>query len=370
MNTACKCPQLSSINRSGSAHRGSKFPFLMFLVALAIATGCGDLQARVFTGATGTKVEAEIVSVALAKSTVRLRLPNGHEADVPFANLSEADREYLRQWKPADAPTVPPSPGTPPASAVGQPAGVNGLTARNPVNKPPLGAPGETIVLEFPELAEDRQGGKAVCKVRLPDNYDAAKPMPLLLWLSPGAGSHDPHGGLSLVDTSTWAVAAMPFPKNAEPPNIAFGKKQMPIIRDYHMAMLKKLIEAVPNVDPMLRFAAGHSNGAHCVATYMADGEREFINYFRGFIIVEGGCLTFKAKKKLRNSYAYVAWGDSEGNNEGFMAGIKATIEDAKLKATTRVMAGVGHDFPDAERAAVKAWIEKVAAPGLASAKP
>jgi hypothetical protein len=237
-------------------------------------------------------------------------------------------------------------------------------------NTAPLGAPGETIVFEFPELSKDRQGGVAACKIRLPDQYDPKKPMPLLLWIAPGEGSNDPQGGRSLVDSATWAIAAMPYPTSAPTPRYALGKGQMPIIREYHMAMLKKLTASVPNVDPKLRFAAGLSNGAHCVGTYLAEGEREFIDYFKGFIIIEGGCLSFKAKKKLRTGYAYVAWGDADGNSEGYMAGTRAMLEDAKLKLTSRVMPGVGHGFPDSEQSEVKSWIEKVAGPGLSAGKP
>ena len=367
----------SRFRRTGPS--GWRTRFSVLLAGLMLAAIGSTSQGRSFTGRTGTKVEAEVISVSLAKSTVLLRLPNGHEADVPFANVSVADQDYLRRWKPAavDAEQLPvlgtSSATTLPLSTAALPSGSSKASSRptslgslQPASVVALGAPGETIVLEFPELAKDRQGEVAKCKVRLPDQYDAARPMPLLLWLAPGEGSNDPQNGVSLVDGATWAVAAMPFPSSAAPPNQAFDKKQMPIIWNYHKAMLKKLVAALPNVDPKLRFAGGHSNGAHCVATYMADGEREFIEFFNGFIIIEGGCLRYDAKKKLRTSYAYLAWGDSDGNNEGFMAGIKSGVKDGKLKATSRIMTGVGHDFPDAERNGVKGWIERVAVPGLA----
>ena len=342
---------------------------ILLLISLVLITGARNADARIFTGRTGTPVEAEVVSVSLATSTSRLRLPNGKEADVPFANVSEADQAYLRQWKPPLVePTKPPAPA--PKTSPDPRALAPLVPGKLAANTAPLGAPGETIVIEFPELSKDRQGAVSVCKIRLPDQYDSKKPMPLLLWIGPGEGSNDPQGGRSLVDSATWAIAAMPYPNSAPTPRHALGKGQMPIIREYHMAMLKKLTATVPNVDQKLRFVGGLSNGAHCVATYMAEGEREFIDYFKGFIIIEGGCLSYKAKKKLRNSYAYVAWGDADGNSEGYMAGTRAMLEDGKLKVTSRVMPGVGHGFPDSEQSEVKSWIEKTAAPGLAASKP
>jgi len=338
----------------------------------------GPLHAYTFTGRTGTKVEAEIVSVSQATNTVRLRLPTGKEADVPFANVSDADQAYLRQWTPpstttgkAAATPAPPLKATPAPTATPSLAlpKTSLFPAKTPVSTAPLGAPGETITLEFPELAKDKQDLVAACKIRLPTQYDPTKPMPLLLWFSPGQGSNDPKGGLALVDGTTWAVAAMPYPTNATLPQFALGDGKMGIIKSYHMTMLKKLIESVPNADPKLRFAGGFSNGAHCVGTYLADGDKEFTDYFRGFIIIEGGCTRKDTKKPLRNDFAYVAWGDSPGNSEGFMAGTKSALKAGHLQVTSREMKGVGHGFPAAEQSEVKMWIENVAVPGILAMK-
>ncbi|HEX8371457.1 MAG TPA: hypothetical protein VF585_01650, partial [Chthoniobacterales bacterium] len=323
-----------------TALRGLAIPLLLLVLSPS-----APVLARTFTGHTGTKVEAEVVSVSLPKSSARLRLPSGQEYDVPFANVSAADQAFLRQWKPAAAavPTVPvPVPAVTPEalpSATPTQMGRPGSSAL-PV-KPstaPLGAPGETISLEFPDLPKDRSGAVAACKVRLPGNYDPAKSMPLLLWFAGGDGSNDPRGGASLVDTETFAVAAMPYPGSVGTPKNALDKGEMDVIRDYHMAMLKKLVATLGNVDPKLKFAAGFSNGAHTVGTYLAAGEKEFVEFFHGFILVEGGCRETKSKKTLRNKYAYLAWGASEGNTEAFMAMTKAAVKEARLKVTNRAM--------------------------------
>jgi hypothetical protein len=355
-----------------------RLSILHFCVLLFVAIGGSvPLHAYVFTGRTGTKVNAEIVAVSLVNKTVRLRLPTGKEADVPFANISDADQAYLQTWTP---PVAPPAAATPSPAATPSarpPATQSSLLPKSNLTptKPgastnPLGSPGETITLEFPDLPKDKQDNVAACKIRLPTQYDPTKPMPLLLWFTPGQGSNDPKGGLPLVDGATWAVAAMPYPTTATLPQYAVGDGKMNIIRSYHLTMLKKLIESLPNVDPKLRFAGGFSNGAHCVGTYLADGEKEFIEYFHGFVIIEGGCTRQDAKKSLRSSYAYLAWGDSPGNTEGYMTGMKSAAKDGHLKVTSRAMKGVGHGFPAAEQSEVKTWIEKVAVPGILAAKP
>ena len=364
------------------AGRGSKglslksFPMRILLLSGLCLTASlsAPLHGYPFTGHTGTKVEAEVVSVSLATNTARLRLPTGQEADVPFANMSEADQEYLRHWTPPAAGLAIPAPAL---KTTPVPARTPSLLlpkstlppSKTPASTTPLGAPGETISFEFPDLPKDKQDRVAACRVRLPTQYDPTKPMPLLLWFSPGQGSNDPKGGLPLVDGATWAIAAMPYPTDAALPQFALGTGQMSIIRNYHMAMLKKLIESIPNVDPKLRFAAGFSNGAHCVGTYLADGEKEFIEYFRGFIIIEGGCTRKDARKPLRNDFTYVAWGDSPGNTEGFMAGMKSAVKAGHLQVTTRAMKGVGHGFPATEQSEVKTWVENVAVPGIQAIK-
>ena len=317
-----------------------RYHIAALFVALLV-TKLGTLHARTFTDRSGKTVDAEIVTVAPATSTVRLRATTGAEFDVLLANLSDADQLFVREWAP------PPKPGM-----------------------EPLGAPGETITIEFPELPKDRRGEPAACKVRLPTQYDPAKPMPLLLWIAGGDGSNNPGDGLNLVDGATYAVAAMPYPDTAPTPKFAIAEGKFDTIRNYHMAMLTKLAAKLPNVHPKLRFAGGFSNGAHTVGTYVADAEKQFVEYFKGFIIIEGGAYKTEARKKLRDHYAYMAWGDIGDGSAGFMTGMASCLKDARIETTTRVMTGVGHAFPGNEKAEVKKWIETVATPGLLGKKP
>ena len=95
---------------SGLALKSSPLRILLLSGLCLIGSLSESLHAYTFTGRTGTKVEAEVVSVSVATNTARLRLADGKEADVPFANVSEADQEYLRHWAPPNAGSATPAP--------------------------------------------------------------------------------------------------------------------------------------------------------------------------------------------------------------------------------------------------------------------
>jgi len=60
---------------------------------------------RTLTNSEGRSIRAKLVKVDGA--SVSVVLENGQPFDIPLANLSEADREYLAQWSPGDRPPAP-----------------------------------------------------------------------------------------------------------------------------------------------------------------------------------------------------------------------------------------------------------------------
>ena len=312
--------------------------FVFSLIAV-VTLNASPASGRTFTDRTGRKLEAEIV--AKQGDQIRVRRADGQEFTLAAASLSPADQEYVKTWLPATAP----------ASAAD-----------------PRATPGAIVALEFPALPTDKTGAPAVCNVRLPDDYDPAKPVPLLVWIGGGQGSNQPGGGFPLVDKAHWAIAALPYPSTAPPPALALdNEKDLDAILGYHKTMLAEVLKLLPNLDPKLRIVAGFSNGAHTIGTYIARGENEFVELFHAFVIIEGGGNFGKAKKKLRDKFAYLAWGNdaSKKGSKEYMAYIRDGVKDARLETTTHEMDGVGHAFPDAEKALVKEWIEKTVVPSL-----
>lgn len=291
-----------------------------------------------FTDKHGRKIEAEIVDAS--KTMVKLKKADGAELEVPFAAFSGEDQDYLARWMEAGG------------------------------NNPPKWQGGETAVIECPGLPTTRQGGPAAFKIRLPDNYDPLEPMPLLLWFHGGDGGFDPGEGLRVADPLRYAVAAMPYPSTVPAPKDALNEGKMDAIRDYHMAMLVKLFETFPNIDPVVRVAGGFSNGAHTVGTYLTSGEREFIGSFNAFVIIEGGSRAGLARKPLRHRYAYLAWGGTEKGTGPFMQTMLGAVKGARMEWTTREMPDVGHAFPEAEQGAARKWLLEVAEPGLRAKPP
>ncbi|GHB90001.1 C39 family peptidase [Cerasicoccus arenae] len=64
-------------------------------------------QARTFTDSQGRELEAEIIAYD-GGDAVTIRRSDGNEFPLNLDRLSAADQAYVRNWKPKEAPTVPP----------------------------------------------------------------------------------------------------------------------------------------------------------------------------------------------------------------------------------------------------------------------
>ena len=315
-------------------------------------------SARTFTDKNGRAMEAEIV--AKQGDQVRIKRADGQQFTVPATTFSPADQDYIKTWQaPATAALTPGTPAKPGAQTAATPTG--------PAD--PRVKPGAVVALEFPSLPKDHNGNTATCNVRIPEDYDPTKPVPLLVWIGGGKGSNSPNGGFALVDKGHYAIAALPYPSTVPTPNTALDDpKDFDVIIDYHKAMLADLVKLLPNLDPKIRLVGGFSNGAHTIGTNITRGEAHFIELFNAFIIIEGGGRDVEAKKKLRDKFAYLAWGNdvAKKGSKDYMANyVCKAVKDARLQVTDHEMDGEGHAFPESEKVLVKEWIEKTVVPGL-----
>ena len=318
------------------------------LLAATFTLLAWSAEGRSFTNLAGVKIEAEIVSKQ--GDQVRIKRADGREFTLQVNSLSPADQDYIKTWQPPAAP-APVKPGAPAAPV--------------PVSADPRVKPGAVVALEFPDLAKDRLGNTATCNVRIPEDYDPAKPVPLLVWLGGGDGTNQPGGGFALVDKAHWAVAALPYPTGTTPQGKTLDdQKNFTVIFNYQKTMLEELVKLLPNLDPKIRVVAGFSNGAHTIGTNIMRGEKEFTELFNAYILIEGGCNAPKAKKKLRGKYAYLAWDDPR-STPFMLQGAAGAAKAAGMTATEHRMPNSGHAFPDTEKALVKEWIEKTVIPGL-----
>ena len=102
--------------------------FLSLAVIGLLSTASAQLaeEYRPWTNTAGKQIEATLVSVDAAAKTLKIKMKDGREFDVPIASLSPADFEYAKARYAAmqAAPAAPatPMPATAPATAPGAPA--------------------------------------------------------------------------------------------------------------------------------------------------------------------------------------------------------------------------------------------------------
>jgi len=126
----------------------SRFLFLATLGLLSTASAQLAEEYRPWTNTAGKQIEATLVSVDAAAKTLKIKMKDGREFDVPIASLSPADFEYAKARYAAmqAAPAAPatPMPATAPATAPGVPAAKT--PAAKVASKPAPPRPAITII--------------------------------------------------------------------------------------------------------------------------------------------------------------------------------------------------------------------------------
>jgi len=70
--------------------------------------------------------------------------------------------------------------------------------------------PGKKIFLSFPELGASNQSDPAKIQIRIPENYKADQPVPLILFMAGGEGSENCDGASAFVDPQNYILVAFP----------------------------------------------------------------------------------------------------------------------------------------------------------------
>ncbi len=285
---------------------------------------------RTFRDREGTPIRAELQSVD--GDQVSILGSNGKPYTVSIQVFSDADQAYIRKWqeersKPADDRVKP----------------------------------GAAIRLTFPNLPPDRRDQPAEVNLRIPDNYDASRPVPLIVWLGGGEGGNQFGPCTALVDRTEFVMAGLPFPKGADNPNQANMVGQFDEIWEYHETMLQEIQTMIPNLDPRLRIIAGFSNGAHAIDGMLSE-ERDFRDFFTAYVLIEGGNGD-GSYRQVRDRPIYVAWGTQGNTNQSGGQAVAKKAERAGMQLVWHAMEGVGHQFPAEEKALVREWLAKSVIP-------
>lgn len=302
---------------------------LALLASLGACSWAQSSTARTFTDNQGRSIEADLISVS--ENSVKVRRADGNEFDLRLEVLSEADRKFIEQWETERREKL----------AAGAPK------------------PGETLTFEFPGLPKDFKGAPAAFKVKIPAEYDPAKPVPLLIFLGGGTGGNDPGPALGLT-RGDFVCAGLPYPDDGRNPAQDNMVGDFDKVWDYWQPMLAKLEEAIPNLDPHLRVIGGFSNGGHAIDGVLA--ETEFSEFFTAFFLIDGGGALPSRYREVRDKHCYIAWGENSPN----ATNSEEVVSRAKRGGMVVVespMEGVGHAFPDSEKKKVTEWLYDIVVP-------
>lgn len=311
---------------------------LVLTTALGLMAATG-LMAREFTDAKGRKIQAEIVSVKGEEVTIRR--DDGKDYTLAINVFSPADQAVIRAWKPE---------ATMPEAAAPVDAEVK---------------PGATLTLEFPELPRDRKDQTASCTLRIPADYDPAKPCGLVVWLGGSDGGNQPNG--SFVPEGTFVLAGLPYPMGANNPGQATMVGEYDKVWEFQRTMLDRIHQKIPNLKKEWSVIGGFSNGGHSIDGMLRvrDKAGALADYFGAFVIADGGggyASEEGSYPSLEGKHAYVCWGETSPN----AANSQSVAKDLKGRRAGTVaseMAATGHQFAAFEQEKVKEWLKTVVMP-------
>ena len=237
-------------------------------------------------------------------------------------------------------------------------AAVMAVHAAEPGEGPRV-VPGNVLTLAFPELGEMQDKLPAACEVSIPKTYDPAKPVPLLVWLGGGKGSHSVGGARGLVDFDRFVVVALPYPKGRLP---RLAAEDGGAVIDAHWAfarpMLERVAQVVPNIDPQRRLVAGTSSGGHLIAYGLDRGWPGFADYFTAFIVHEGGAKPLTPRlpgaKGKRLLVVYGEESESLSWRTWFNWHVERSGAEAKIVGVPRAKHGLNEDG----KKVIREWIE------------
>ncbi len=260
---------------------------------------------------------------------------NGQDppVDLPLKSLDKPSEELLAKWdKQSMRRTTPPDPRI---------------------------VPGQTFDLIFPDIGASRSSNPTRIQIRIPENYDSDKLSPIALYLGGGEGNDKCDPLNQFVDRNEWILVAFPYPSSAPRPLDAYRDGKSDDLISFQEPMLERLQAILPNTDPERRVVIGSSNGAHMIGIASCDGWKEFVDYFSGFVLHEGGGSKSRDFSALRRKKVILLMGAKSEGFE-FAEGIEDRLKKARVKAEIFVADEEGHGMGNASRETIKNWIAKL----------
>ncbi|HSP44024.1 MAG TPA: hypothetical protein VLO11_14215 [Luteolibacter sp.] len=227
--------------------------------------------------------------------------------------------------------------------------------------------PGASFRVEMPGLAPTFLKQPAGFTISIPPDYSYPNPVPLLVFLNGGSGNESLDAAKSITEGKSYVLVSLPFSSEIKKDGpLGQSKKNMELIEAYHEAMLKELQTLVPNLSETHRILAGSSNGAHIIGAAIALDWDCYLDFFRGFVLWEGGgsiSRDFKAAKG-KGYCSWVGWG-GKSEFKDFTIGVAKAMDDSRMNITKEEIGSAGHGMNKDAQLAVGKWLSEVAEPAF-----
>lgn len=327
-------PDFYFVHGPSSRNKNCALSTINYLLFIVLFLGSGSIlsakDSYEFTDRSGRKLEAIILSCNSTEVEVR-RVADDRRFHILIEDLSETDQNYLSE------------------NYLEQTEGEKNSLV-----------PGETLIMEFPELGTMADGKPAQCELSIPKNFEADKPVPFLVWFSGGKGSHKTSSARGLVDFDTFLVLALPYP-NGRLPRLAVddGEDAINEFWDFQRPMLEQVIELVPNISEEVKIAAGSSSGGHLVGSALDQKWKGFYDYFTGFILHEGGYSPEMKFSGVRSRHhILIAFGENSNTRE-WQEYFMEHFDRARGRADKIEIPKAGHGLNNEGRQLIREWIDE-----------
>jgi hypothetical protein len=220
-------------------------------------------------------------------------------------------------------------------------------------------APGKTLQLDVPDFGAEHPV-KRLCEIRIPETYRPDKPVPILVWFSPGRGSGQVTSVPPIVDKRQFVIAAIPYPSNKLPRlAIKAGAEKIDAFWSYQEPMLAYIRGLIPNIDPRVRIAAGFSSGAHLIGAGLDRDWMGFTDFFTVYILHEGGYSPAMRFEGIREDHKVLITYGLQNKSYGEI--VARTMKHAGHHPTVIKLLHTGHSMSGEATEAIREWIEKMA---------
>jgi hypothetical protein len=251
-------------------------------------------------------------------------------------------------------------------------------------------SPGKTLEIEVagtpPSLADIKRATNAKSvrmAVKLPDNYEAGRSFPVLVFLNGGDGGNgcELHQAEPFLGGTNFILCNMPIFKqdlegDTADRQLSITPLDGPYAAPAFHTLFQELHRLIPNIDESRSVLAGFSNGANTTALILWTGDQELLARFSAFVLIEGGFwlgsdriaewpdVRFKQANLsgLARKRILLMYGDqtAPADRIPFIQAARKTaaaLRQAGVEVAEMPMTNVGHDFPPAGMARAREWV-------------